>query len=669
MKKFCILLLMVIPLHCMAQPTSGKYLIKNEIVNTKPVSPWIYGHFIELGFGRQIEGMWAEKLYNPGFEIVEPFKAATWGWLGRTASDDLTKEEWWHSGYEECKWYATLQDGTPIPLSYSRYSGFFQGLQAIVLDNRQNKNRAYLAQDSVWIKKGINNKFTGYMKVNRPRSTAGSPEVPSSPVNVVVGLYKDRDFLHPIIEKSVQVKETFYDDFELILENVNYSGRATFAVSIDPQSSVSFDGFSLMPDDAVKGWRKDVIYSLKEIGVPIIRFPGGCFDSFYHWRDAVGPKSDRMPVNSEYWGDIEENNVGTAEFVELCRLIGSEPFIGVNMLTGTAEEAADWVAYNNKASGDRMSQMRIAHGYTEPLTVKYWELDNETSRRWGYEDYANKCVEFSKAMKAVDPDIQLVMVYYSFRGRLKEMLEIAGKHIDLVTDRSGTESVLREDMDLINEYNRKNGTSIRLCNTEWLAPRVGYGSAASLLDQRQTVTRLTRQQHQISWNYAMNTALQLLTFQRLGNDFLWSNFNNLANTWGQNIIECPKDTVFISAAGRVFQLMSRSESAWVLKSDTINGDNGLIMQATTNETKDKLIVYVLNYHPSVSKINLDLTDFKSAAKDAIVKTVSSEGPFISNTSRGYDKIVSSIQTVRLNSLSKPTLQVQPWSVNEITIKL
>ena len=74
-----------------AQIQVGNYKISPEQINPKPISPMIYGNFIEQGFGRQIEGMWAQKLYNPSFEIVEPFKTATWGWLGKTPADDLSK--------------------------------------------------------------------------------------------------------------------------------------------------------------------------------------------------------------------------------------------------------------------------------------------------------------------------------------------------------------------------------------------------------------------------------------------------------------------------------------------------------------------------------------------------------------------------------------------------
>jgi alpha-N-arabinofuranosidase len=272
-------------------------------------------------------------------------------------------------------------------------------------------------------------------------------------------------------------------------------------------------------------------------------------------------------------------------------------------------------------------------------------------------------------MKAADPKVELVMIGYNFGTNLKDMLEIAGQYIDLVTDRSGSEPALKNDLEVIGDYNKTHGTNIRLCNTEWLARNTGFGAAAEALRQRQVNTRMSRQQGQISWNYAMNTVYQLFTFQRLGNDFLWSNFNNLASTWGQNIIECPKDTIFISCVGRVYELMSKSKSAWVLKTDTLTNVNGIFVQSTTNTARDKLIFYVLNYFPTQSQVSLDLSDFKVTGKDAVVKSVNAEGPLVANTTSNFKKVSSSEQVVKVTSPKKPVFTVKPWSVTEITLSL
>ncbi len=656
----------VIPLYINAQVQTATYRVTQEIINKKPVNSMIYGNFIEIGFGRQAEGMWSEKLYNASFEEVIPYKPSMWSYLRRSPEDDIRQRPWWHSGYEEDQWYAYQADSKENPLLYRKYGGFYHGLQAVQLNNSLKKTKAYLAQDGIWINKGIACIFKGFMMNNR------EGDKPLKPVKVTIGLYLNKAFGNPISEMTVTVDGGVYKEYSVELNTGDFEGFATFAVSIEPGSNASFDGFSLMPVDNVDGWRKDVIDALKQIHVPIIRYPGGCFASFYNWRDGIGPRKDRRPVNSEYWGGLEENFTGTAEFLEMCNMVGSEPFICVNMMTGSPSEAAAWIRYCNSTDDDEMGKLRKEHGYEDPFRVKYWELDNETYRRWGYEEYARRCIEFSKYMKAADPSIQLVLVGYgSFNLNLREMLDIAGEHIDLVCDRATTEFALRKDLEIISEYNRKHGTNIRLCNTEWWAHiNEGRGNLAKkILANPLDPDRVATHQVKVTWNYAMNIVNKLLMFQRLGGDFEFANFNNMCNTWGQNIIESPKERSFISAAGRIFELMSRSEAAWVHKTDTLKNIDGILIQAASSADNRKLILYALSYLDNEQKINVDLSAFKTDPKNCVIKRVYSDGPVAANKLNDPDRIKKEQETVNLRSSGKQIIVLKPWSVTEITINI
>ena len=151
------------------------------------------------------------------------------------------------------------------------------------------------------------------------------------------------------------------------------------------------------------------------------------------------------------------------------------------------------------------------------------------------------------------------------------MLEISGEHIDIITDRALSEEQLRNNLKIISEYNKKHDRDIRLCNTEWIAPRkdvpvVPYGL------NRHPGSQLERHNRLIRWKYAMNVANALMTFQTLGGEFQFANFNNMANTGGQNVIECPKEKVYLSASGKIFELMSRSPAAWPLRIETDDSD-------------------------------------------------------------------------------------------------
>lgn len=130
-----------------------------------------------------------------------------------------------------------------------------------------------------------------------------------------------------------------------------------------------------------KGIRTDVVEALKELKVPVLRWPGGCFADEYHWKDGIGPKEDRRHmVNSNWGGVVEDNSFGTHEFMELCEQIGCEPYIAVNMGSGTVAEAADWVEYLTADGESDMAKLREQNGHKEPWKIKYLGIGNES---WG----------------------------------------------------------------------------------------------------------------------------------------------------------------------------------------------------------------------------------------------------------------------------------------------
>ncbi len=129
------------------------------------------------------------------------------------------------------------------------------------------------------------------------------------------------------------------------------------------------------------GMRKDVVKALKEINVPVLRWPGGCFADEYHWQDGIGPKEQRKRmVNTNWGGVVEDNSFGTHEFLELCRQIGCEPYINANVGSGTVREMAEWVEYLNSEGDSSVVKERWKNGRKEAFNVKYWGVGNES---WG----------------------------------------------------------------------------------------------------------------------------------------------------------------------------------------------------------------------------------------------------------------------------------------------
>ena len=159
----------------------------------------------------------------------------------------------------------------------------------------------------------------------------------------------------------------------------------------------------------------DVVEWVKSMKPSIIRYPGGNFASDYHWEEGIGPRDQRPVHYDRAWHREDPNQVGTDEFMAFCEAVGAEPFLVINDGSGSPEEAARWVAYCNAPADSEMGAIRAANGHPEPYHVKVWGLGNEVWGEWqvGHTDaagYVGRIKPFIAAMRAVDPEIELVAV-------------------------------------------------------------------------------------------------------------------------------------------------------------------------------------------------------------------------------------------------------------------
>src|SRR5437762_3864714 len=184
---------------------------------------------------------------------------------------------------------------------------------------------------------------------------------------------------------------------------LEHLGRAIYEGVYDPGSKLS----------DTNGYRKDVIGEIRQMGVPIVRYPGGNFVSGYNWLDGVGPKESRPRVLDRAWNATNTNQFGTNEFMAWCKAAGTEPLMGLNLGTGTPEEAAALVEYCNLDHGTKWSDLRRKHGFAEPYKVKRWCLGNEMDGPWqighmtATED-GIKAQDAARQMRYVDPSLQLI---------------------------------------------------------------------------------------------------------------------------------------------------------------------------------------------------------------------------------------------------------------------
>ena len=159
----------------------------------------------------------------------------------------------------------------------------------------------------------------------------------------------------------------------------------------------------IRPIPNTRGIRNDVVAALKQLKVPVVRWPGGCFADEYHWEDGIGPRDDRPKMINTHWGGVVENNAfGTHEFMDFCEQIGTQPYICGNVGSGTVEEMMQWVEYMTSDADSPMANLRRKNGREKPWKLKYFAVGNES---WGCggnmtpEYYANEFRRYNTFIK------------------------------------------------------------------------------------------------------------------------------------------------------------------------------------------------------------------------------------------------------------------------------
>ncbi|HUC94063.1 MAG TPA: alpha-L-arabinofuranosidase C-terminal domain-containing protein [Paenibacillus sp.] len=205
-----------------------------------------------------------------------------------------------------------------------------------------------------------------------------------------------------IADKTFRIGEV---DKRLFSSFIEHLGRNVYGGLYEPGH----------PDADEQGFRKDVMALIKELGIPMIRYPGGNFVSGYDWVDGIGPVKDRPSRLDLAWRVTETNEIGTDEFADWARKTGVDFMAAVNLGTGTPKEAGQLIEYCNHPSGTYWSDLRRKNGHESPHGIKTWCLGNEMDGPWQIgalspDDYGKKALETAKIMRWVDPDIELVVV-------------------------------------------------------------------------------------------------------------------------------------------------------------------------------------------------------------------------------------------------------------------
>jgi alpha-N-arabinofuranosidase len=350
-----------------------------------PISKYIYGQFLEHAGNLVNEGVWAEMLEDRKFYYPVTSKSQdeppppNQGPRRRPPP-----RRWIPIGGDE---FVTMDAEHP-------YTG--DQTPQVKLDAQSPHG---FAQSGLAVRTGM--AYTGRILL------AGSPGATVKVTLVWGNGEHDRQTI------TIPALSATYRKFPLRFNATADSDDARLEIAGTGSGSYHVGAVSLMPANNIDGFRAEVIAALKQLHSGVYRFPGGNFVSSYEWRNGVGPIDKRPPIFDPVWHTAQMNDVGTDEFLTLCRLLGVDPYITVNAGFGDAWSARDLVEYTNGAVTTPMGKWRAANGHPQPYGVKLWGIGNEP---WGdYQmgamaepQYELKHNMFAKAMRSVDPSIKLV---------------------------------------------------------------------------------------------------------------------------------------------------------------------------------------------------------------------------------------------------------------------
>ena len=361
-------------------------------------------------------------------------------------------------------------------------------------------------------------------------------------------------------------------------------------------------------------WRPDLVSVTRELAPGMVRW-GGCFSSYYRWREAVGPREARTPMHNLLWGGIESNQIGTREFVDFCAQVRAEPLLCVNFESdGRAawanprvgghrsagpDEAAAWVSYCNRAD----DAPRQSHA-SEPSPVRFWQIGNETSydsSGYDLETAAHRTVDFARAMRQADPS--LALIGWGDSGWAERMAQVAGEHLDyLAFHHMFHPSPHDPILDGVN-YRRD---AERTWNALMQAPAMHERKIRSVREQVEgthlklamtechfTINGRDRGDVMSSWAVGVAYARMLNIHQRHGDVLKIATLSDFCGTrWQVNsvIIPTPSGRSYLLPVGHVMRLFRRHSGQHAVA--TLQAPDGL--DITASRTQDRLFLHVVN---------------------------------------------------------------------------
>jgi alpha-N-arabinofuranosidase len=550
-----VLLLSSVPGRSSAPAVTVNLKVFSQPLHGGRISPMLYGGFVEL-LDDHVPGMWAEMLGDRGFEGILP--TSTWDYF--RGEPNLCDRDW---------------DKSP-DWSYDTANPF-NDKQACRLEARENRP-ARLTQSGLAVRKG-----TAYPVSGHWRADSASLKVRVS----LKTLLPDGSWL-TLAALELPKTGPEWGKFSGKLVSKGTTDRAVFEVEASGRGHLWLDKLSLMPEDNVDGWRRDVVEVMKELASRVVRWGGSTIDPGpYHWNDATGDRDLRPSFVNRVWGRRDTNDVGVEEFVRLCRAVGAEPLICVSLGDGVAS-ARHMVEYLNGPSDSEWGRRRALNGRPDPYGVKYWQVGNEIDAP----GYVKSLVEFARAVRAADP---AAIVLSSFPT--KEIIEAAGLDIDIVcphyyqADLEGVDSDLRKIENWIMESAGRDRLKVGI--TEWNIDAGNWGLGRGKLN---------------SLGCALFEAQFLNVLHRHSDFVTLACRSNMTNSFSAGSIQTNAAGLYRTPSFLVMSVY-REHSRPVPLRMAADVPAGMDVTACAAEDKSAVTVFVVNPGREPVELSLDLSDF------------------------------------------------------------
>jgi alpha-N-arabinofuranosidase len=545
--------------------------VTHHFLGPATISPLHYGQFMEY-LCDLIPGMWAEKLYDGSFEGLSPYKFAF------RKEMDFREKPWYPSG--------AVNRAEYVRDPHNPVSGDLAQKIAVGPDAPCTVG---ISQDGIAVRRGLACRFACYLRGQRLGSS------------VRVCLHREGKAL-----AACEFRPTDgWKKYQGQLVPSRTESNATLTISFRGPGTLWLDNASLMPKDAIGGWRADVVAAVRALKPGVIRFGGSALDEpgfgDFDWRDTVGDPDRRKPFRA--WGGLQPTGPGLEEIVQFCRAVGAEPLLCVRFTGRKPQDAADEVQYFNGAATTPQGKRRAQNGHPEPYRVRYWQVGNERAGS----DYEARLAAFARAMKAVDPGIKLLSSYPS-AGVLRQ----AGDQIDYVCPHHydcGNLVLTAADLAAVEAllYKHARRRPVKVAVTEWNTTAGDWGLGRAKLWTLANALACAR------YHNLLHRRAPLVEI---------ANRSNLTNSFCSGILQTDNHRLYKTPTYYAQQLYATRAGNRPLRVDSpVPADVGVDVSATLSPRGDRVILLVVNDTLTDIVRPLDFSAFGNRGQDLSIWTL------------------------------------------------